>query len=264
MRPFLHGLSSVFCCFLFGLGILPVQAAPLKFCFEDVPQTPWTQPDGSGLNFELLKRVEARLGEQFAFTPLPWKRCLMYVANGEMDGVLGAAYSQERIHYGVFPTLPGGKEKVAARLYSDRFNVYVHTGSKVQWDGKAFANLNGSVAIQTDFVVAEQLRLMHLELDQSGKSAEHALRLLMNGSAKVAVLQAAQANRLVQNDTRFRGQVEILPVPFAEVPFYLFVSQKAWFKDAKRIGAVWDAIGLERDSPDYQKLEKALLPSIRP
>src|SRR5262245_22524601 len=27
---------------------------PLRLCFEDVEQRPWSLPDGSGLNFELL------------------------------------------------------------------------------------------------------------------------------------------------------------------------------------------------------------------
>lgn len=243
--------------------LMPATAAPLKFCFEDVPQTPWTQPDGTGLNFVLLKRVENRLGEQFEFKSLPWKRCLAYVASGEMDGVVAAAYSAQRAVWGVVPLLPNGEERSAARLYYDEFHVYVRSGSPVKWDGKAFANLNGSVAIQAGFVVAERLGKMGVELDQSGKSAEHGLRLLMNGSASVAVLQASQANFLIHGDPRFRGHVEVLPVPFAQVPLHLLMSRKSWQREQKRIEALWDALAIERESADYQKQEKALLQLVK-
>ncbi len=243
--------------------LLPGKAAPLKFCYEDVPQTPWTQPDGSGLNFVLLKRVEKRLGEQFEFKSLPWKRCLAYVASGEMDGVVAAAYSAQRAVWGAVPLLPNGEERATARLYFDEFHVYVRHGSPVKWDGKAFANLHGSVAIQAGFVVAERLEKMGVELDQSGKSAEHALRLLMNGSASVAVLQASQANFLIHHDPRFRGQIEVLPLPFAQVPLHLLMSRKTWQREQKRIEAIWDVLAIERESPEYQKQEKALLPLVK-
>ena len=248
---------------LLGAWLLPGKATPLKFCFEDVPQTPWTQPDGSGLNFVLLKRVERRLGEQFEFKALPWKRCLAYVASGEMDGVVAAAYSPQRAVWGAVPLLPNGEERAAGRLYFDEFQVYVRPGSKLKWDGKRFANLEGSVAIQAGFVVAERLGKMGVDLDQSGKSAEHALRLLMNGSANVAVLQASQANYLIDGDPRFRGQVEVLPVPFAQVPLYLLMSRKSWLREPRRMEAIWDAIAIERESAEYQKQEKAFLPMVK-
>lgn len=44
---------------------------PLRLCFEDVDQRPWSTPGGKGLNFELLKRVQTHLNEQFIFSPKP-------------------------------------------------------------------------------------------------------------------------------------------------------------------------------------------------
>ena len=46
-----------------GLAGVPLAtgASPLRFCFEDASQAPWTEPDGSGLALDLLRTAAARL-----------------------------------------------------------------------------------------------------------------------------------------------------------------------------------------------------------
>ena len=88
-------------------AVRSVSAAPaLHFCFEDVDQRPWSTPTGTGLNFDLLKRVEGMLGEHFIIAPKPWKRCLEEVRRGTIDGAIGAGDSPERRQFAVFPMLP--------------------------------------------------------------------------------------------------------------------------------------------------------------
>ncbi len=241
------------------LSSMALAAAPLKLCFEDVAAEPWTLADGTGLNFVLLNRVKQRLGEQFGYTVLPWKRCLAYVEKGEMDGVLGAALSSQRQQYGVFPLLPDGRERPAAGLYVDFFAVFVRNGSKVGWNGRQFANLSGGVAAQSGFVVVDSLQKMGVTVDQSGKSAEHGLRLLLAGSVEAAVLQGTNAVHLARSDARFRDQVRQLPVPFVSQPMHLMISRSTWLRERARIERIWDAIEKERASPEYQKLEQQAL-----
>lgn len=255
-----HNLCKLW-FFCFWAGVLPTQAAPLKLCFEDVPQRPWTQPDGTGLNFVLLKAVEQRLGEQFDYIPLPWKRCLAYVASGEMDAVIGAANSTERSRFGRVALSANGKERVETSLYVDSFNVYVRSDSHIDWNGQQFQNMKGSVAIQAGFVVATPLREMGLEVDQSGKSTEHALRLLLAGSSSTAVLQGNQANFLLHGDERFRGKIKVLPTPFASIPMFLLASKKSYVQQSGRFEKLWAAIALERASAAYKNQEKAALES---
>jgi polar amino acid transport system substrate-binding protein len=238
---------------------MTLEAAPLKLCFEDVPESPWTFADGSGLNFVLLARVKQRLGEQFEFTALPWKRCLAYVEKGEMDGVIGAAMNEQRRQYAVFPMLPDGRERSSAGLYLDFFPVFVRSGSKVGWDGQEFTHLKGGVAVQAGFVVVEALEKMGVKLDQSGKSAEHCLRLLSAGSVDAAVLQGVNAVHLARSDARFRDAVSVLPLPFANTPMHLMIARSTWRREGARIERIWDAIEKERATPEYQKREQQAL-----
>src|SRR5689334_9264655 len=119
-RDNLYGMSYKSLCLLAALLALmpgmPAHAAhspPLRLCFEDVDQRPWSTPSGKGLNFELLRRVEILLNEQFIYLPKPWKRCLSELKIGQVDGIIGAADSIDRRAWSRIPQLPDGREDPA-------------------------------------------------------------------------------------------------------------------------------------------------------
>lgn len=230
-------------------------AAPLRLCYEDVPQRPWTLPDGSGLNFELLKRVEAQLGERFQFIAEPWRRCLEEVRTGVMDAVFAAADSPERRVYSVVPTLANGQPDKTFAMYEDKFNVYLRTGSGANWDGQVLRTPNNIVLTQSGYIVARLLRERGFHVDESVKSAEDGLRLLANGSYDAAVLQGPEAVTLIKSDPRFRTAVTQAPSPYEMLPLFLMVSRHTYARDAQRIQKIWLAIKTTRTSSEYQKLE---------
>lgn len=252
-----------FFALLISLISLSTHAAPLRFCFEDTAQVPWTTPDGSGLNFDLLKRVEAATGEKFQFVQLPWKRCIAYVATGEMDGVIGAVNSPEREHFAVIPRDAQGRERVSAALYTDHFRVYTRSNSSIKWDGKSFSNLKGSVAAQAGFVVVQQLRQLGVTVDDSSKSAENGLRLLLLNGVDAAVLQGEQALLLQRNDKRFRDQTRVLSIPFMSSALHLMVARPSYQQQPQRIEAIWNAIEKERASAEYQAHEKDVIGKLQ-
>jgi polar amino acid transport system substrate-binding protein len=53
-------LRSIALALTMAAPLAQAAGAPLKFCYEDIPQAPWTMPDGTGLNIELLKRAAKR------------------------------------------------------------------------------------------------------------------------------------------------------------------------------------------------------------
>jgi polar amino acid transport system substrate-binding protein len=230
-------------------------AAPLKFCFEDVPQRPWTQPDGTGLNFELLHRVEKLAGEAFVFLPMPWKRCLEEVRNGELDGIVGAADSAERRSFAIFPIAASGAIDTSTSIYEDQFNVYQRVGSATAWNGKELISPNRPVAVQSGYaVVAAMLREHDIKINDSIKSAEDGLRFLLNGIVDVAILQSIETEFLRKEDPRFKGAIITAASPYVVLPLYLAVNHLTYARDPKRIQAIWNAIRTVRNSTEYRKL----------
>ncbi len=237
-------------------------ATPLRFCYEDIEQQPWTMPNQTGLNFDLLKRVEAITGEQFVYQALPWKRCIAYVASGEIDGVIGAAQSAERRQFAAIPQDEKGQERNGASLYSDDFLVYLRSDSKVTWDGHQFKNVTGTIAAQAGFVVAGQLQKLGYQVNERSKTAENGLRLVLMKEVDAAVLQGPQALQLQRKDPRFNTSINVLPQPFSRLHMHLMFAKPSYAKDPKRIEAIWHAIEKVRASSSYQTHEKEALSKL--
>jgi polar amino acid transport system substrate-binding protein len=231
---------------------------PLAFCYEDVPQFPWTRPDETGLNFELLKRVEKQLGEQFRYEVKPWKRCIEEVRVGIMDGVIGAAESPERRSFGAFATLPNGQIDPRAALYEESYRIFTRVGSTAGWDGHTLRAPNGVVLVQSGYLIADLLRQRGFKPVESARSAEDGLRMLIGGSYDIAALYGAEAEALARSDPRFVGKIAQAPTTYSDWSFYLLISRMTFDTDKKRINAIWRAIRTVRESDEYRKLASAV------
>lgn len=212
-------------------------------------------PDGTGLNFELLKRVEKLTGDTFVYTARPWKRCMEEARTGLVDGLIGAADSPARRQFSQPPLLSNGTPNPEKAMYEDTVNVFIRVGSNASWDGHVLNNPSGVAIAQSGYFVADLLRVRGQSVRDLVKSAEDGLRMLAAGSADVAVLMGQQSVDLVRTDPRFRGKVEVAPQPFIIFSFYLVVSHSAYAANPKRIEAIWNAIREVRATPDYRALE---------
>ena len=232
-------------------------AAPLRLCYEDVPQPRWTMPGGSGLNIELLKRVEALTGERFVLVRRPWLRCMEETRLGRMDGMIGGADSPDRRAFSVPPLLPDGSPDASKAMYLDNVNLFLRAASGARWDGTTLTNPRGTVVTQRGYFVADLMRERGQKVIDTVKSADEALRLLASGTADVAVLMEHSVGNMLDADPRFRGRIVKSPAPFTVFPFYLLIGRTSYDQDPARIEAVWRAIAAVRATPAYRKLEAA-------
>jgi polar amino acid transport system substrate-binding protein len=260
-RDNLYAMSYKSLCVLLalvtGMASHAATQPPLRLCFEDVDQRPWSTPAGKGLNFELLKRVEIHLNEHFIYSPKPWKRCINELRLGQVDGVIGAADSIERRAWSRIPQLPDGREDPARALFEDAALVFLRVGGQGSWDGQELAAPGKLVIVQSGYLVAQQLRDKGYLAHDSVKAAADALRMLASGSYDVAILQGLEASRLVREDPRFKGRIQQAALPYATVHLHLMVARATYERDPQRIEAIWQAIGTARQSREYRQLEEA-------
>ena len=252
-----HTLTCLLTAAALGLPGSCLAQAPLVLCFEDVPQAPWTMPNGSGLNFELLKRVEKITGDKFVFASKPWKRCMEETRNGIVDGMVGGADSPERRVFSLPPLLPDGTPDPTKAMYQDRVNLFIRTGSGASWDGKQLVNPRGVVVAQRGYFVAQLMRERGQQVLETIKSAEEGVRLLTTGAADVAVLLGQGGEHMVRNDPRVRAQVSMAKMPFVVFSFHLLIGKKSYAANPARIEAIWNAIATVRADPEYRQLEAA-------
>ncbi len=214
-------------------------------------------PDGTGLNLDLLKRVEKYLGEQFLFASKPWRRCLEETRNGIVDGIVGGADSVERREFAVLPLLPNGQGDPEQALYSDHYLVFIRKGSGASWNGRQFQNLNGDVVAQRGYIVVDELRQRGHKVRDAIKSPEEGLRMLMVGSADAAVVLGVEAEEKLAASSQYQASIEQAKYVYSSVPLYLLISRKTYETDPHRINRVWQGIRTVRATPAYRKLEDA-------
>lgn len=230
------------------------EQAPLKLCYIDIDQRPWSTPAGTGLNFELLRRVEKQLGEHFSYASKPWRRCLQELRLGKVDAIIAAADSPERREFGVVPMLPDGSADPARAVYSDTIHVFLRTGSGASWDGRQLRAPSNEVVVQSGYWIASVLRDAGLQPREAVKSAEDGLRLLSNGVYDAAVLQGMEAARMARHDPRFRERIQLQSTPYLLLPLYLTVNRNLHARDPARFEAIWRAIANVRQSAEYRQL----------
>lgn len=239
---------------------LPINAiaATLKICFEDVPQRPWTFPDGSGLNLDLLRLAEKKLHEQFEFHSKPWKRCLEEVRSGQMDAVVGAAETAERSSYAVFPTRDDGQLNSRQALFEDSFDVFIRIGSDVQWNGSnlSFSSAKG-VLVQRGYAIVDLLAKQGIVYSDTAASGQDALRQLSAGMFDVSILQSLDPKQLLLADAGLRKKIARFEPSYTVYPFFLMIGKTAYAREPKRIKAIWQTIGEVRASKKYQQMERA-------
>jgi polar amino acid transport system substrate-binding protein len=225
----------------------------VTLCFEAQDVLPWRTEKGGGLNFVLLKMVEQRLDIHFDFQSIPWKRCLAQLKANSVDGAFAVSYKPDRRELGEYP---GGQQVDASkRMHIDRYVVIRRKGSKVDWDGKSFQNLDGAIGFQLGYSVGDVLRAQNLEVDEGSQRADELARKLIAGRLAAAAVGGSDANSLMRGP--LAPQLEQLPVPIIEKPYFLILSHAMAASRPQLAERIWRAVEEARNSPAYRKIELA-------
>jgi polar amino acid transport system substrate-binding protein len=247
--------ALAFC--LLGLAASPAMAAgkpTLQLCFEREEVLPWRTLDGGGLNFELLNEVARRAGIQFGYESMPWKRCLAQLKANQVDGAFAVSFSTERLELGAYPG--GLKPDPERRLHVDRYLLVRRKGSRVNWNGKAFQNLDGRVGFQLGYSVGDFLRRQGVLVDEGSQRSDELLQKLLSGRVEAAALGGGDAMRLVRG--KMAEQLEVLPAPLLEKPYYLLLSNDLVKRQPQLAERIWNTVLEVRNSPAYRKREREL------
>jgi polar amino acid transport system substrate-binding protein len=225
----------------------------VSLCFEQQDVLPWRTEKGGGLNFALLKMVAERLDLRFDYQTMPWKRCLAQLKANAVDGAFAVSYKPDRRELGEYP---GGEHvDVSKRMHVDRYVVIRKKGSKVEWDGKSFRNLDGAIGFQLGYSVGDVLRAQHLEVDEGSQRADELAQKLIAGRVAAAAVGGSDAIGLMQGP--LAPQLEQLPVPIIEKPYFLILSHAMVAARPQLAQRIWRAIEDSRNSAAYKKIELA-------
>jgi polar amino acid transport system substrate-binding protein len=225
----------------------------ITLCFENKLVQPWRTVEQTGLNFELLKRVEAKLQISFDYQLLPWKRCLAKLKANEVDGAFTVSFSDERRQYGVFPgdTHPDARK----RMHYARYFLVRNKGSEIDWDGKKFTNVDGKIAFQLGYSVGEMLRAQKVDVDETSDSLYTVGRKVVTGRVAGAAMMDSDTAQLMRGP--LAGKLEVVELPLIDKPYYLMLSTALVKSRPELAERIWKSVEEVRESKEYGKLVKA-------
>ena len=242
-------LSAFLTCFFSGFSFAN-QPNKLIFCHEDENAFPWVfsqNKQSDGLDVRLIKILESDLGIEITLRPLPWKRCLLHLQMGVVDGAFAASFRPERLKMGVYPTQENNELDSSKRIHVSSYYLYTAVNSKLAWDGRGFSNLSGNISVQLGFSISGKLDDMGVSVNEV-KGPERALKDILNGLSQGAALQAERADYNLSTDSFFEGKIKKHKIAFTDKPYYLMLSFNLVNKYPSYSQFIWERLVFLRDS----------------
>ncbi|MEH6814638.1 MAG: transporter substrate-binding domain-containing protein [Motiliproteus sp.] len=238
----------------------------MKVCGIDIANPPFYRftpsetpvyEKNQGIAFDLIEAASLNLGIHIQIIRLPWKRCLVMLKNGRVDGVIGASYTPERETYGHYPTTTTGQIDYSRIIYSNTYWLYSNDKG-VSWDGKTLRlPLGGSVATGLGYSSGSLLRNLGVEYQQE-YSPSKLIALLNNRRVSVIAGYAGQLEPFLTSQQQAASAggnpVRKLPIPLSQDDMFLLIS-KPFYESQKDVAeSIWRFFGEFHRNGSYSTL----------
>jgi polar amino acid transport system substrate-binding protein len=211
-----------------GCLALVAQACPINIVYSDQASPPYYLgngeqiPEHPGVAVELVNLAAAKVGCKINWKRLPGRRALRELEAGSVDAMLLLSYNTERALYAVYPML-GATPDAAFSLATLSYSVYVQGGQALKWDSKQFSPTPSLVGANSGYSVAEELRNLGLNVEETPSTTSNLRKLLM-GRITAYVGQDFQVDQVIE--AAHMANLQKLPMPFSSKDYYLPFSKK--------------------------------------
>jgi polar amino acid transport system substrate-binding protein len=233
-------------------ALAPAQAQGLRFCAEDENSYPWMLKERPGLNQVMMDLLATHLGQRIHIERQPWRRCLLSLKSGWVDGAFKASYSEERLANGRYP-MKDGKLDLERRMLDESYHLYRRKGSAFHWDGRADAQLAGTIGAQAGFSVVKQLRALGFQVDEGSRVPEAILTKLRLERIDAAALQTQQGDHLLRIQPLLGSAIERMEPALASKPYFLMLSHQLATRDPQLAERIWDGVATVREGAAYRQ-----------
>jgi polar amino acid transport system substrate-binding protein len=255
-------LMAIVVCFisqrLFADESSEIERPHVLFAFQDTDNYPFQVGDGTdipeklpGIAVEQIQDVARRLNLDLELIRVPWKRGLVMLESGRVDGLFSASFQQARLKYGRYP-FKGMKENSDLRSYSNSYSLFVHKDSDIDWDGITFSHRGFRVFVPLGFSIAKDLKKQGLLVNESSDVLPFLKMLSKNRIDAVALLTPSGQSYLNKNRDVLRS-VKMLPKPLVNKDYYLMLSHQFVANNEALAELIWETVVAVRDDPEFME-----------
>ncbi|WP_155324778.1 substrate-binding periplasmic protein [Desulfosarcina ovata] len=227
--------TACFCCVLFfsrSAFVFPAQTDPLLvMAFNHTISKPWKwKKNGEyvGPFIDVMNQVADRSGFRVALKPLPWKRALMAMEAGLVDGSFGGYKTPEREAFAVFLDMPIGWSILS---------IYVRAGEEFPFGkvedlyGKEIGIVRGYTT-SPEFDAAVHQKKIHIE----ETSNYVGLIRMLNAHRIEGIVGATSTIQAHLIDMGWADKFGRLPNPITEPkPIYICISKNSKIPHREKI-----------------------------
>ena len=225
----------------------------LVIAYEDSPSPPYVNPDGTGLDLVLVREACTTLNIELRLECLPWKRCLVMLEAGKLDGLSSASFTAERNAFARYPELDDGTLDAQRQLHTDTYALYRPIGSSLHWDGQRLHGLQGPIGAQSGFSVIAQLTALGATVDDSSKHLAPIIERMLAGRVVGAAFMVTAAEAHLRANPGLSTTIERLDPPLIEKPYFLIFSRQTYVNQAALCESVWHTMAVIRGSEEHRK-----------
>lgn len=251
------------CFLIILLGLLftlPAAAEPtLLLATDDTPGPPFIIGEGAefhwekpGIEIELFQLMAAKLNLSVKFIRLPWKRCLLQLEQGKIDGIFPASFKKKRMQFGVYP-MKNGQVNLSLKMRDNAYFLYKHKQSPLLWDGDGFSGVQNGIYAPLGWAIVDDLKKMKTVVHEV-YDLPRVFKLLENNRIDgFACLETVADYYLNENPEQY-SNIEKLYPPLKEKPYYLMLSHPFVKQHPQLADKIWRTIVEIKESDAYKTI----------
>ena len=231
----------------------------VHFAYQDTSNFPYQTGEGSaidwskpGLAVDLLMLVDQKLDIEILFQRLPWKRGLVHLQQGRIDGLFNASFKSERLECGVYP-MKEGKLDEHRRSYSNTYVFYKRKDSPLTWDGKVLTHLSRPIGAPFGFSVVDDLKQLGAQVEEV-KNTETNFKKLLSGRIDGVATLEAEGDFMLETQGKHYGDIEKVKPAIKVKAYYLMLSYQFVAAHPELSEDIWDMIAIVRESNEFKQL----------
>lgn len=230
--------------------------------YETTPNPPRHLGEGTAINWdrpgltpELLRLVGERLRINVDFKRMPWKRGLLLIETGEVDGIFHSSYVAEREAIGVYPKTADGRPDERRALFTQSYVLFVTRDSTVTWDGTVIGGLGGRpVGATVGYSVVAELERRGVAVEAGRVPALNLAKLIAGRIAAYAEIENLAGEIIRKEADKYASIVKLDP-PLITKPYHLMLSHPFVRRHPALAEAIWNVIAEVRASDEFRRLE---------
>ncbi len=198
-----------------------------------------------------LQEIANKHNIDLILKPLPWKRALLLLEKGKIDGVINASYKNNRAIYAHYP-MNDGKTDSSKRLNDgDSYYIYKNRDSSLVWDGKKFINPDGAIGVMENYAVIEDLKKHNnITIKEFNENVE-IIRSVVRKKLSAYAGSSLAVDNLLREYPILSQQILRESIPIRKKEYFVIFSKITFLKKQAEMEKIWNGL-----KPYNQKKDK--------